>query len=250
MKARLTRSGKILLTLTPGHPRYDQLRTALGDPRQLLEKRDVQTSVPSFFVALAVRRIFERLKADAALQLASGQPLDLQAHIGWVAGELFRALIPYYLHGAADAGMRPVTESRALLEAWYTPAIELLGKLKDLAVRAASSIVDTVGRRVAKATSPADVADVFSTERADAIADDEAYRASQAGRLGRAEQQDLLLKWKAQPGCCKLCLKLDGTTVRPGESFIVLDGGGPYAEIFHPPAHPHCRCRVDQVAAG
>ena len=94
------------------------------------------------------------------------------------------------------------------------------------------------------------VAQIFSPARALMIAQTEASRAFHAAELEAAIESGVVggFEWLASDDACDLCRKLHGTIVPLGRPFTVLrDGTGPYDEVLHPPAHPHCMCAVTEV---
>lgn len=90
---------------------------------------------------------------------------------------------------------------------------------------------------------------IFSPDRALAIAQTESSRAFHAGQMMAAQESDVIggLSWLASSDACDLCLSLARKDPVPlGQPFAVI-GTGPYASIYHPPAHPHCYCSVTEV---
>lgn len=85
--------------------------------------------------------------------------------------------------------------------------------------------------------------------RAHRIAMTEASRAMHAGQMESAKESGIVegLRWLASSDACPLCLKLDGKEVPLGTPFYVDPRGGPYATVYHPPAHPHCMCSTEEV---
>lgn len=86
--------------------------------------------------------------------------------------------------------------------------------------------------------------------RAFRIATTETSRAIHGGALLNAKESNLSLRkeWLASSDACELCLELNGVQKDLDEPFIV-DGTGPYANIMHPPRHPHCFCVMQEVLA-
>ncbi len=85
--------------------------------------------------------------------------------------------------------------------------------------------------------------------RATMIAITETNRASNQGALLSAAESelDLLLRWQPSSRACDRCLDLEGEEVKPGEPFIILPGGGPYAVVTSPPLHPRCCSGVTPI---
>lgn len=67
----------------------------------------------------------------------------------------------------------------------------------------------------------------------------EASRATHAGGRAEAKESGVVksMAWLASPDCCDFCRELDGKEVGLTQSYAV-NGKGPYATIWHPPAHP------------
>ncbi len=83
--------------------------------------------------------------------------------------------------------------------------------------------------------------------RAFRIAVTESSRAVHGGQMMAATEAGVTHhSWMASSDACEACLDLDGKTVKIGEPFIVLAGGGPYARVLHPPLHPHCFCTTEE----
>ncbi len=94
--------------------------------------------------------------------------------------------------------------------------------------------------------------------RAARVAQTEASRAVHLGQVLAAKESGVVAgkRWLASPDACDLCLSLNGKVVGLDEPFHVFPKGGPYAMVYHPPAHPHCFCSLldelmdnDQISA-
>jgi hypothetical protein len=89
--------------------------------------------------------------------------------------------------------------------------------------------------------------------RATRIAVTEASRAVHGGQLLQAQESEeqglkIGLEWLPSADACPLCLELEGKIIRPGEHFERDTNENPvYADIPHPPRHPHCMCTVTEV---
>ncbi len=84
--------------------------------------------------------------------------------------------------------------------------------------------------------------------KAETIARTEVQRSVYAGEVLAARQSGVVVghRWLSAPGCCPLCCGIDGKVVRLGEPFLTGVGGNlSYSTVFHPPAHPRCRCALE-----
>jgi hypothetical protein len=80
---------------------------------------------------------------------------------------------------------------------------------------------------------------LFGTPRADMIATTETVRALNGGAVLMYQRSGLKKSgWMTTSDPCDFCRSLDGEEREFGEPFAVKKGGGPYAVIYHPPAHP------------
>jgi hypothetical protein len=94
------------------------------------------------------------------------------------------------------------------------------------------------------------VGEIFNDpKKAQRIAMTETSRAMHAGQMQAAQESGIVksLRWLASVDACDFCLELDGKEVPIGQPFDVNPKGGPYAAIYHPPAHPHCMCAAEEV---
>lgn len=85
--------------------------------------------------------------------------------------------------------------------------------------------------------------------RAFRISTTETSRFMHAGQMDAAKESrlDIKLEWLASSDACKVCLDLDGDTVKPGEPFMIYPKAKPaYRMVLHPPAHPHCMCATKE----
>lgn len=81
--------------------------------------------------------------------------------------------------------------------------------------------------------------------RAFRIATTETSRAMHGGQRMAAIESGVVtsFSWLASSDACeKICLPLDGKTVKNGQPYLITTGKPPYNIIWHPPAHPHCHC--------
>jgi HK97 family phage portal protein len=89
--------------------------------------------------------------------------------------------------------------------------------------------------------------------RAKRLAESEIHKAVNTGLVvGFMRSGVQYIQWKANPGACQFCRRLDGTVKAIGQSFIPLgasvegDEGGTfvndYEEIRYAHLHPNCRC--------
>lgn len=75
---------------------------------------------------------------------------------------------------------------------------------------------------------------VFSADRAAQIALTEENHAVSQGLALAARSRGKRLRWKAGRKACKLCAKLNGRTIKPGQQFVV-EG----IAVYHTPLHPN-----------
>lgn len=103
-----------------------------------------------------------------------------------------------------------------------------------------------------------DIAEKFRSER---IARSEIQRAAGAATEEAYIQSGLVegKEWVANPGACKWCLDIHGSTMRLGGSFfdkgdsLTVDGSTmhfDYDFVKYPPAHPACMCGLIPIVAG
>jgi hypothetical protein len=88
-----------------------------------------------------------------------------------------------------------------------------------------------------------DPKDVFSVNRAVAIAMNESAFAVNQARVDAAAQRKKKLRWVIGGKPCKECKSLAGKVVRPGVQFKTKSG----MKIDAPPLHPNCKCTVEEV---
>lgn len=92
-----------------------------------------------------------------------------------------------------------------------------------------------------------------TTVRAKRLADSEIHRAVNDGAIKGFEQGGVqYIQWKANPGACQYCQRMNGTIKQIGGSFIPVGGsiegihGGTftndYVDVTNCHLHPHCRC--------
>jgi len=88
-----------------------------------------------------------------------------------------------------------------------------------------------------------EVFDQASESRAEMIAASEASRAVHDAQVISGEESGVVVGWKwlCSDDCCDICLDIaDNNQFIPlGGSFATI-GGGDYADVEHPPAHPNC----------
>jgi hypothetical protein len=116
--------------------------------------------------------------------------------------------------------------------------------------------LDRVRRELAQGLSRGEVmlqlnrrlAQIFDDPlRAARIAQTEASRAQHAGLVASAKAEGARAKrWLSSSDACDVCRRLDGRE-RPLDGIFTVVGTGPYSQIFHPPAHPHCGCTLEEV---
>jgi hypothetical protein len=89
------------------------------------------------------------------------------------------------------------------------------------------------------------------TWRARRIAWTETSRAVHAAQVEAARRSGVVTGWRwlASADACSLCLAIAARApaVRLGDSFAVIGDNPTYAEIEHPPAHPHCNCTLVEI---
>lgn len=95
-----------------------------------------------------------------------------------------------------------------------------------------------------------------AANHADATAVWVVHRAHNEGRSRAIERtasrgQRVYRMWRAERGACPSCLGYAGALAEPGEPFepvfMVADASArPEGPLWGPPAHPACRCEVDQ----
>lgn len=89
------------------------------------------------------------------------------------------------------------------------------------------------------------------TWRAQMIAATEAARAVHAAELVSAQESGVVagFKWLVSGDACPLCQMIAAEVgqVRLGDIFARIGHNATYADIKHPPAHPHCQCTVVEV---
>lgn len=79
--------------------------------------------------------------------------------------------------------------------------------------------------------------------RAARVAATEYARATYGGQTMAAKERGAKYKtWLASGNACTRCMELHGKRVKIDKPFFVDKVGGPYASVYHPPAHPHCHC--------
>jgi SPP1 gp7 family putative phage head morphogenesis protein len=85
--------------------------------------------------------------------------------------------------------------------------------------------------------------------RALRIAQTEVTRAMHSGQVEAARQSGIVaeMEWLASADSCELCEQLDGERRKIGQAFYIDPRGGPYARVEHPPAHPNCRCVLQEI---
>lgn len=84
--------------------------------------------------------------------------------------------------------------------------------------------------------------DVFTEVRAEMIVLTETANAMMVTELNTAEQygiKEIIWRTSIDDRVCPICLPLEGSKTTIGKSFP--DG------YFHPPAHPNCRCFIEEV---
>lgn len=84
---------------------------------------------------------------------------------------------------------------------------------------------------------------IFGPSRVVAIAATEAAFAKQAGVGIVSKASGKRLRWKVGRKPCKWCRSVNGHVVKYGKPFGIHHG----ITIYHPPAHPHCYCKVEVV---
>lgn len=92
---------------------------------------------------------------------------------------------------------------------------------------------------------------IADPKRAAMVAQTEGARAMEAGRMIAAKAAPIRLgkRWILSEDACDLCKELAKNRIPRGldEPFYVHPGGGVYAVVQHPPAHPWCRCATAYV---
>src|SRR5262249_12368470 len=86
--------------------------------------------------------------------------------------------------------------------------------------------------------------------RARSIGLTESSRAVHLGQVLAAKETGIVkgFRWLASSAhYCELCESLNGKVVAMDQPFYVDPKGGPYAVVYHAPAHPHCRCTVLEI---
>jgi hypothetical protein len=90
------------------------------------------------------------------------------------------------------------------------------------------------------------LAEVFGPDRAALIGVNEDREARQAAVAMIADVKSEMLEWVTDKNPCeKICRKLAGKRRRPGKAFAIIKG----VPIYHPQAHPGCKCKVIRVKA-
>lgn len=81
----------------------------------------------------------------------------------------------------------------------------------------------------------------FASSRAATIIRTETARAMQEMKLDSIKAKK---EWHASPGACKVCMALDGQVLDADVEFYA---GPAFGYIQHPPAHPNCRCSIEEA---
>lgn len=117
------------------------------------------------------------------------------------------------------------------------PAIELenenLGEQMDI----------TTAQRIEGAKTVSDILDnpAFGADRATTIVRTETAILYNQAKLAGMDD-DSLKRWHANPDACPVCINLSGTEIPKNAPFFT-----PYGDIQHPPAHPNCRCSIEEI---
>jgi hypothetical protein len=176
-------------------------------------------------IALAVRRVFtEQRKLAAGGKEHFG---DWHSHL---ANAMLKPLAKLFLEGAMGA---KVTREMAK---------DLASLAKERAQESARSINQTTAKWLEEGR---DLKQIFGVDRAVDIGITEATFAEGRSQTMAATSRGKKLKWMIDGGKpCPLCVAINGKVVKAGKPFARDRDGTP---IYHPPYHPHCRCRVKEV---
>jgi hypothetical protein len=83
----------------------------------------------------------------------------------------------------------------------------------------------------------------FDAARATMIMRTESAKAFMERRLAQMERGSRK-RWIASPDACELCLKLHGVELKLQSGY---DTGALFGIVLTPPAHPNCRCSIEEV---
>jgi hypothetical protein len=82
----------------------------------------------------------------------------------------------------------------------------------------------------------------FSAGRASTIVRTETAQAYMADKLSKMTGKKKV--WRVSPGACPVCQALEGVTLPLGVKFQTK---GYFGDVQHPPAHPNCRCSIEEA---
>ena len=111
---------------------------------------------------------------------------------------------------------------------------------RERAIRSAREINETTATWLQEGR---DLSAIFGPSRIAAIAATEAVFAQSAGEMIVSKESDGMLEWVCGRKPCKWCRERQGKRIKAGKSFGSHEG----VAVYHPPAHPHCYCKVRRV---
>ena len=81
----------------------------------------------------------------------------------------------------------------------------------------------------------------FGADRATTVVRTETAIAYNQAKLAEMDD-DSMKRWHANPDACPVCINLSGRVIPKNAPFLT-----PYGDIQHPPAHPNCRCSIEEI---